>query len=88
VAKFVTIQGCCAVLPTTETKTYDATDKKTRFCKAIHRENNIFSSFSIHRVQNEIKATELKGLLQQNELMFRKNTLYDDMLLRQSTGSK
>jgi hypothetical protein len=71
VAKFVIIQGCCAVFPTTETKTYDTTDQKNAFCNAIHREN-IFSCFFDTPSAELNKSRRAEGLLQQNELMFRK----------------
>jgi hypothetical protein len=45
VAKFVTIQGCCAVFPTTETKAREVTDTKRVFVKQFTAKNNIFSLF-------------------------------------------
>jgi len=88
VAKFVTIQGCCAVFPTTETKAHDATDTKRVFVKRFTEKNNIFFLFFDTPNAELNKSCRAQGLLQPNKFVFRKNTLCGEALLKQSTRSK
>jgi len=60
VAKFVTIQGCYAVFPTTETKTYDATDKKHVFVKHFTEKIAFFPLFRYTECRIKQKLQSLR----------------------------